>query len=156
MGFRAWSAHGGHLDRPTSTDVGDDHLLAVVADPHRLADKAMGRRVQAPIDRHHRLGTAHDPGLTEGGGEGLLRQAVQAVSLLDEHLRRRPAGDPVGPGVDLFAERDAGCLQRRPVAIGDEEVGVGGHQVGLGHPHCRLRAALDGASAGRHVTTVSP
>ena len=67
-------------------------------DPHRLAGQATRHRVLAPVELHHGLVDTDGAGLAEGGGVGMLGQAVQPGLLLGQHLHRRPPGDPMRAG----------------------------------------------------------
>ena len=65
------------LDRPGRPDMDDDDLLAVIANPHRLAPKLMRHRVGAVVEGDDWRVRPHDAGHPEGGRVGMGRQAVQ-------------------------------------------------------------------------------
>jgi hypothetical protein len=67
---------------------------------------------------------------------------VQVLSFDDQPLGRDGAGLPVPATIHLDAERIARRLQRAHVRVGLQQVGLGGHQIGLGDPHAGFRAAL--------------
>lgn len=139
----------GHLHRPGGPEVGDDDVLAVTADPDRLAGQTVRHRVQRPVPLDHGLVDAHCPGQSQGGGVGMIGETVQAKLFGGQHLGRHPPGDPVGAVVDLLAERGTGRFQFGPAGVLGQEVGVGGHQVRLGHPYGGFRAALGGGIGGQ-------
>ena len=88
----------------------------------------------------------------------MLGQAVQPGLLLGQHLHRRPPGHPMRAGVDVRAELLARRFQTAPMVIDGQQVRLGGHQVGLGHLHGRLRASLAGRirrHAGHHRQPVA-
>ena len=81
---------------------------------------------------------------------------MQPLPFDRQPLDRDRAGLPVATGVDLRAEAVAGRDQRRHVRVGVEQVGFGGHQVGLGDPHVASEPPLDSGSNGTHVATCIP
>ena len=106
-------------------------------------------RVTHPV--HADGGVPADPaGLPERHRDRLLGQHVQPAVFLGEQVDRCPAGDPVRPPVHLSAERGARGLQLTERRVLLEQVRLRRHQVGLGHPHRRLRATL-GLRIRRHT-----
>ncbi len=84
---------------------------------------------------------------------------MEVGPLLGEHLGGGAAGLPVRAAVHLLAERSAGPLQLLERVVGRQQVGPGGHQVGLGQPHRGLRAPLGlgvGGDAGGEGDAVVP
>jgi hypothetical protein len=68
---------------------------------------------------------------TAGRMACLAGQTVQARILLEQHLRRRPPRHPVGPGVHLVAQLDAGGLEPAEARVAVPQVGVGGTKSAL-------------------------
>ena len=136
--------------------MGDHDLVAVDANPHRLISQGVRDRVghAAEADR----GAPRDfPGLPEHRRVRGLGQRVQPMPFLGEHLDWCPPGHPMLAAVDLGHPRLTGLDQLGPAGVVAAQVGVGGHQVGLGDPHRRLAdPPLDSGSAGTHVATVIP
>ncbi len=131
-------------------------LVALDSDPHRLIGQRVGHRVgHAAIADGGR--PRHLAGLAEHGGVGPLGEAVQALAFLDEQLSGWAPGGPVLPGVDARHELLARGGELHPARVLLQQVGVGGHQVGLGQPHCRFRPTLGlwvGGHAGGHGDAV--
>jgi hypothetical protein len=146
----------GDLDRPAVADVDDHDLLAVAADPHRLAGQRVRHRVLPGLELDHRGGLPDRAGLAQRQRERVGGQRMQAGALLAQRLGRRAAGHAMRPGVDLLAEPRARLLQRPQAGVLGEQVRLGGDQVRLGDPHRRLAAALGLGSAGTHVAIVRP
>jgi hypothetical protein len=151
----AGAARGGHpmagdLDRPLPADVDHHDLLAVGAHPHHLPRKGVRHRVGPRLELDHRGGLPDHTGLAERRRERVGGQRVQPGLLLTKRLHRCAAGHPVRPGVDLLAEPLAGTLQRPQAYVLAQQVRPGRHQVRLGDPHRRLRAAL-GLRVGGHA-----
>ena len=72
------------------------------------------------------------------------------MPFLGEHLDWCPPGHPMLAAVDLGHPRLTGLAQLGPGGVVAAQVGVGGHQVGLGDPHRRLAAAF-GLRVRRHT-----
>jgi hypothetical protein len=91
-----------------------------------------------------------DPGDAEGDRVRLKGQWMQAPTFLSQQLERWPAGLAVRAGVDLGTGRVTGGAELGERSVIGQQVGLGGHEVGLGDLDGALAAALRGR-IGRHA-----
>ena len=138
-GNRKAMAHD--LAKPVLSASDDDQLLSLHPAPHLFPNMARRRRV-AHRPEADGLVVVHDPGLAQRRRVRLGGQGVEVDALVREHLERWPVGLPVRPGIDLLAEGLTGLDQLPEAAIGRQQVGVSGDQVGLGNLDRGFRAAL--------------
>ena len=98
-------------------------------------------------------------GQAERDRVGGIRDPVQPRGFLGEHGRGFAPRHPVLTVIDLVHERLAGGLEFGERAVFVAEVGVFGHEVGLGEFHGRFDPALGGrvrGLAGQHRHPVVP
>ncbi len=140
----------GDLRRPAvGVHVDHDQLLTIDPRPDALVDQLVRHRVAGAPDRDHRL-PVHLPRLPETHGVRHPRETVQPLVLSRQADHRRLLRRAVRPGVHIGHPLLARRLELRPRSVGRAEVVIGGQQIGLRDPDCRLAAAL-GLRIGRHA-----
>jgi hypothetical protein len=75
---------------------------------------------------------------------GKVGHRVQCGAFLGEHLHRTPTRGAVHPGIDLGDEHRTRHLDVGEGGVLDEQVGLGGHDVGFGEFDRVLHATFGG------------
>ena len=130
----AGAAVARHLERAAVIEGADHHLISagVVTDPHRLPQQRRRNGVLAVLEADHRGVVRDPPGHPQRRGVRQIGDRVQGGAFSAEHLDWTPARAAVHPGIDLVVERRTGCLHLGERVVVGQQVGLGGHDVGLG------------------------